>query len=412
MMVNTHFWLYGNSIKWRDGRTAKSVSCTDTRKNTLSSHNSAVILFVRILCLCLPLLCTNSWAANSDNVEFNKTYTQYKNLFNQGDYDKSLPYARKALELGKTITGPKSKITAILSHNYGINLLKANKAKQAVSVLSDTVSLYKEVYGNPAPELVDLYIDLGEARRAVNYTSHWDTDYDAALATAKKVYGENSADYARYLMELGQIEMFNQVQSGEDRIRDGYKIFKNLHTRDPYLAHAEFIMGKVELAHHRYNKARIHLENSLHALTRAEEGSPFEQSARIFLVQALEKLHQDDLATKNLLKIGRMQSTAGTTALKPIYVEKPKFPTVELRQQTGTLLNVKKLNEGSVILGFDVDKNGYTRNIHLLKLHGPEEYEDAAIKAVEKYRYAPHFVDGKPVVAKNLKMKFTFQVEN
>ena len=412
MMLDTHFRLYGNWIKWTDNHTAKPVSRMVAQKHFLSLHNSAVKFFIKIFCLCLPLLFTTSWAADSEHAEFNKTYTEYKNLFKQGDYDKSLPYAEKALELGKTITGPESKTTAILSHNYGINLLRANKAKQARSVLSDTVSLYKEAYGSQAPELIDLYIDLGEAKRAANYDSHWYMEHDAALSLAKKVYGANSVDYGRYLIELGQIEMFNQVRSGEIRIRDGYKIFKNHGAHDPYMARADFIMGKVELAQHHYKEARKLLENSLHELTREEGGSTFDQTVRSFLVNALEDLNLDDLATKNLLEIGRMQAKAGTTEIKPIFVKKPKFPSIVYRQQTGTTLDVKKSMQGSVILEFDVDQSGHTRNIHVLELHGPEEFEDPAIKALKTYRYAPRFVDGKPVIVKNLKQKYTFLIQD
>ena len=71
-----------------------------------------------------------------------------------------------------------------------------------------------------------------------------------------------------------------------------------------------------------------------------------------------------------------------------------------------------QINAGSVILGFDVDKTGHTRNIKLIMLKGPDDYVKPSIKALEKYRYAPRFVDGKPVVVKNLKMKYTFLIEN
>ena len=365
-------------------------------------------LISTIICICCALYFTTIWAADSDKAKLKEVYSQYKSLFDRGKYTTSLPYAKQALELGKAISGAKSKTTATLSHNYGINLLRAHKAKQASEVLSDTVALYKEVYGNQAPELISLYTDLGAARLKENYKSAWYKAHDQAFSIAKKVYGNDSADYGFLLVTLGHVEIVNQAPNGEQRMKRGYKILQNLDTPHPDMYLAEFYMGKLELGYRHYKDARTHLENALRLL-KEDTGPDFEQSIRAFLVETLENLDESELATEHLLAIGRQQAEAGIANLKPLFIKKPEFPKSVFRSQTGT--NITGNKGGMVVLEFDVDEKGYTRDIKVVLLDGPDAYAKPAIEAVEKFRFAPRFINGKPEMVRFVKYTFNFLIQ-
>ena len=364
--------------------------------------------FSTTMFICCTLWFTAALAADSDQVKLKTAYTQYQSLFNQGKCTKSLPYAEKSLELSRTTLGNKSKTTATLSHNYGINLLRAHKENQAKNVLSETAELYKEIYGSDAPELIGLYVDLSDALRAADYKSYWYKPHDWALSNARKAYGKDSGDYGILLVNLGHIELVNDAPHGEARIRRGYGILEELEVPHPEMYRAEFIMGKLELANHRYKDARTHLENSLMMLNEENKEKDLEQSVRAFLVEVLEELGESELATQHLLAIGRMQAEADISDLKPLYIKKPNFPTIAFKQQTGSIINVQKSNEGEVVLKFDVDEKGYTQNIRVYFLEGPNDFVSPAIEAVKQFRYAPRFINGEPVEVRNLKYGFTF----
>ncbi len=361
-----------------------------------------------LLCICCIFCSATGLAADSDKEKLKKAYSNYQNLFNQNQYKESLPYAEEAFKLSKKVSGEKSKTTATLSHNYGINLLRAHKNKLAENVLSDTLVLYKEIYGSDAQELIGLYIDLGEARRSVDYQSSWYRTDSDALSIAKKVYGKDSASYGMLMIDLGHIELVNQAPFGESRIETGYKILQNLDISPLEMSHAEFIMGKLDLANHSFNSARKHLEAALIPFNEDGADKNLEQTIRAFLVEALENLGESELATDHVLAIGRMQAEAGISSFKPLFIKKPKFPPGVISQQTGTRIDVEDGQEGMVTLGFDVDEKGFTRNIEIKLLVGPDDYVKPAKDAVEKFRFAPRFVDGKPVVVMDLRYTFRF----
>jgi hypothetical protein len=369
-------------------------------------------LFYAIICICCTLWFTTVWASDSDKIKLKEAYSQYQNFFNQGEYAKSLPYAEQAFELSKAISGARSKTTATLSHNYGINLLKAYKEKEAASVLSDAVTLYKEIYGGEAPELIGLYVDLSDAYRAVDYKSNWYRPHDSALSIAQKVYGEDSADYGILLIDLGHIALVNDAPNGDRRIRKGYDILSTLETPHPEMYRAEFIISKLYLANHQYKDARIHLESSLQKINDNKIGLDLEQFVRAFLVETLENLGERELATEHVLAIGRKQAEAGITELKPLYIKKPVFPTIGINQQTGTKIDVQKSNEGRVVLKFDVDEKGYTKNIRVFLLDGPNTFVNPAIEAIKQCRYAPRFIDGEPVEVSNVQCSWRFLLSN
>jgi TonB family protein len=266
--------------------------------------------------------------------------------------------------------------------------------------------LYKEVYGRQAPELIGLYVDLSDARRTADYKSKWYRTHEPALSIAKEVYGKDSVDYGMLLVDLGYIEINNQAPNGERRIRRGYKILKELDTPHPDMYRAEFVMGKLELANRKYMDARPHLESSLLAMNEGRVGPDFELTVRAFLVETLGNLGESELVTEHLLAIGRKQADVGISNLKPLFMKAPKFPGDVIRPQTGT--KITKNKKGTVVLEFDVDEKGFTKNIKVIILDGPKDYAEPAIEAVKEYRFAPRFINGKPVTVRNVTQTFNF----
>ena len=85
--------------------------------------------------------------------------------------------------------------------------------------------------------------------------------------------------------------------------------------------------------------------------------------------------------------------------------------------------------EGFVDFEFTIDKNGFVRNPEVLQVSTgrpgnsigrslfdsrPEDssFESAALKALERFRYAPRFVNGNAIEVDKVKTRITFEIED
>ena len=90
--------------------------------------------------------------------------------------------------------------------------------------------------------------------------------------------------------------------------------------------------------------------------------------------------------------------TTNTADVKIIRVE-PRFPKRALR---------KKIYKGSVKLGFDVDEQGKTTNIHIIDSIPKVVFDKSAVRALSQWTYYPKIVDGSPVVRKGLWVRLDY----
>lgn len=68
--------------------------------------------------------------------------------------------------------------------------------------------------------------------------------------------------------------------------------------------------------------------------------------------------------------------------------------------------------EGYVIVEFTVTRSGTTKDIRVVEAQPPGIFDQAAIKAAEKFKYKPRVVDGQPIEVPGVQNKITFRIEN
>jgi protein TonB len=85
--------------------------------------------------------------------------------------------------------------------------------------------------------------------------------------------------------------------------------------------------------------------------------------------------------------------------LKQTRMVNPEYPAKALNSKIA----------GSVVLTFTVDTSGVTRDVHVVEASPPGVFDDAALSAVKRWRYAPVVVDGAPV-AVPVKTKMLFEL--
>ena len=356
-----------------------------------------LILFV-ILSIC-PL----AMPGEDDLVVFNHAYERYVEFYDQGHFSKSLPEARLAYELGKQLLGAQHKDTANLAYNYGDNLLRLGKYEEARSILREALDSYEKLHGKESVELISVLMSLGHANANTNRIRSKKSLYKRAFKLAKQQYGEDSADFGMFSVRSGTA-MLNQAHGtqGVGHLRTGYDILKaSLGGDHVSTGIAAYQLGVYELSRDRYKAARRYLLEALAIFERPEKPSnKFELSTHTFLIRVFEELGESDLATEHCLAIGRMTPFESAQDYFPLYKQPPAYPRSALRRGV----------EGYVILEYSVDENGFVREPKIVKHQGHPDFEVAAFSAVRKFRYAPRFVDGKPVMVKGVQNKFTFTI--
>lgn len=68
--------------------------------------------------------------------------------------------------------------------------------------------------------------------------------------------------------------------------------------------------------------------------------------------------------------------------------------------------------EGYVVVEFDVDEQGSVINPRILYAEPQGYFEQASLRALERYRYQPKVVNGKEVKMLGIQQKFTFTLED
>jgi len=331
--------------------------------------------------------------------EFAEAYRTYQKLAADGKSTEALPYAQRAFELGELIYGDDHKNTAALALNLGETLDKVGHRRDALEVLDKAIALYKRVYGDTARDVVDPLMARGNATGAWNAKEKVQF-YDDALTIARLHVAPDDLLLARLNLEAGIHLLRDGAVDESDRfLAAAYVQYrKQLKPDDSRLAMASLWEGKYQLANQKPRAAEPYLNDVLTALGGHDATSnPIGQAAHALLITTYEQLGESARATPHVLAIAKSQPWDGTSLPMPLYKTDPDYP------------NDAKGREGFAIVEFTIDADGFVRDARLLSTDGSDAFGVPAIAAVQKWRYAPHLVDGAPVATPGVKAKIEFK---
>ena len=337
----------------------------------------------------------------ADLEAFNAAYSAYQEYADQKDFNRATPEAKVAYELSQQIFGLEHQNTASLAYNYGLALIEIEDEAEAKQILRETLSLYKAAYGKDSTELIPVLMDLGrvsaEAYRPANQIRY----YNRALALAADHYGRASQRYGRLSLEAG-VGLLNEAQTPDAEIylQDAYRILRNvLGEESDITGIAAFQLARFEVAIQQYGAAEGHLLAALKTFADPDRPSTqIEMSAHAWLVAIYEETGESQKATAHCLAIGRMTPIGADQEYLPLFKKTPKYPVAA--RQRGL--------EGSVLVKFSVDQDGFVREPQVVEIKGHKGFESATIEAVKEFRYAPRFVEGAPVATDNVYHIITF----
>jgi TonB family protein len=334
----------------------------------------------------------SSVAQTPTAADLNKEYVEFKKHAETANWEEALTAGKKAYEIGKSLFTAADKNSAILAYNYGHALKELKHNKEALVILNEALQLYEDIYGKEAYELVPVLMDIGFIKSVESGLDGNLAYQNRALEITEQKYGDDSIEYGFLSIEIGANALTNTPTFKVKRyLTTGYEVLKShLEATDPRIAYAAFYLGKVELMLNNYESASDYFNETLATFDDPNKPSTsLELSTHGFLVNTYEKLGQSDLATQHCLAIGRMTPFNPDQERQPIFRENPDYPDAYLKSGA----------EGWVQLSFDIDESGFVRNLKEIKHGGAGSFVQSAIKAVEKWRFAPAFKDGVPIAS-------------
>ncbi len=345
---------------------------------------------------------TGSSPAKAREQEFNIAFAEYQRLSREGKWAESLPHAKQVYEIGKSVFGEKDPDTAILAFNYGKNLEQTRDYEGAARLYSESLAIDEALLGKDSPKLVRTLIPLGYSRDKAIRSKEAEVHYDRALELTEKHYGPDSMEYAKLVLEVAESLVQMKGIRTKKYLQASYDILKKEKgDKDPLTGLAAFQLGKFYMAAGSYKKAPDFLLEALNTFDNPDRpDNRAEMIAHGFLVEAFERQGQREEATQHCLAIGRMTPVADNQEHFPVYRVSPEYPPAA----------AKAKKEGWAQIEFTISSMGFVESPVILQ-SSDEIFNKPALDVIEKWRYAPQFVDGKPVKTEKVKQVIRYVLE-
>ncbi len=361
--------------------------------------------------------------ADDDDIgRFNTAYHAYNAAAQAGDSELTITTAKAARDIGTTIFETNDPRLAALTHNYGTALVAGGRAEEGQDVLKQSIDLLIKSSGKNDPDLITYYASLASAFGGFGNEMLQLKWYKRALDVAANHFGKESVEYANLAFDAAT-NVFRQSTSpaGEKYLRQSLAVYEKAFGASSHEAGmANYWLGRFQF-YRRDNRDAV--QYLLDALTAFEGETESEKAQRllirVLLVQSYEELDESDNATRHCVAIGRESQFAPNQEIVPLFRLVPQYPHSQLRNGV----------EGHVVLSFTVDESGFVRDPEVIEevvggrsngwnsVHSGfrdkkehRSFSAAALAAVERYRYAPRFVDGVAVPAEDVTTKITFEL--
>ncbi len=345
-------------------------------------------------------------ADKKDDIKaFKEAYAAYNEALKTANNTFQYSTAKAAYEAGLKAFGDKHKNTANLALNYAKAANNTNKKTEAKKVLTVTEELYTNIYGQDAPELIDVYLAKAEASINVfNDQRKGRRYYKKALDLTLKHYEKDSYIEGVIRREIGDILLYEARSENAVKHLKKAKVILEQHGENALgqLASTNFSLGKFYLADKKYKNAIEHFNQSLDVY---EEHAPEAQitlTNHAFLIRAYEELGLSKLATQHCRAIGKATPSQDDRDYLPVYRAHPAYPRREASLG----------REGYAIVELTVDENGFVQKPSVVEYDGSADFGKAAIEAAKKFRYAPRFENGQAVATDGVLYRFSFELAN
>ncbi len=264
-------------------------------------------------------------------------------------------------------------------------------------------------------------MDAGKAQARSGLTEDAYSSLQNALEQSGALFGKSSLEYARLSLEVGAVLTDTEINGkAKNFLTYAHEYFsEELGQSDLNTALAAFYLGKYwmnEGRGKRMNEGRELralplLEASLSVVERAGNQQAIVFMTHALIVKAYEKTDRSTEATPHLLALGEMIAAGYGSEYSelPIYVVAPAYRRYMYcgSSDSGSLGPCSVHSRpAQAEIEFDVNAQGVVFNARVANSVGDKNFTQAALTAIEQFRYAPRVVDGQAVNVEGLTVQF------
>lgn len=369
----------------------------------------------KLLTLTILFLCSPAFADEAaDKAEFKRLYAEFNDLYaNSADIEPIVAVAETLYALAPRAYGKKHKNTAVVTYNLASLYLEkadvsnialdytaaAEKFEQYFGILDDIEAPQNRNYVFQYLQYVKAMSSEGRSRSLRRHTIKVrniakSLDYSLAeLAEIEYSMGYHLFIDGEFLLSLDHFKKANEQFTealGPEHLKTG---------------ESAFWVAKIEMAQRKRKSAEENFLSALNAFEKnSKKGSNLSQSTHAFLVGLYEDMGQSDKATKHCQAVAEERPKDYDLFITPLYRKNPEMPKL-------SSLQVTKMKKESVdvVLQFDVDENGFTKNVEIIESDN-NKFNKNSIKAAEAYRYAPSVKNGKIVETKGARVRISYRM--
>jgi TonB family protein len=362
------------------------------------------VYIARLMLVVMAIFSATVFAQSDDEIAgFNAAWREYRAAVETDDIEHRTATAKNAMEIGRTVIAETDQRLPLLMINYGVELLAGRQNDSATKILGEALELSESIHGKDSMELVPILTKLARAdeshdgRKRRSY-------FRRALGIVADDQGKDSDAYTSLLLKAGiSLYSTDEWDIGERYVRDAYKhSLESLGADSFQTGVAAFYLGKFAHYQRKNKMATDYLYSALDGFGGDDEDSrKFQLHARAMLVAVLESRGRSDEATEHCIAIGRLSQVRPDQDYLPLFRQAPRYPPELLGRG----------REGFVEVSFTVDELGFVRDPKVIN-EGDDHrgFAEAALKAVERFRYAPRFEDGEAVAVEGVKTRITFEL--
>jgi TonB family protein len=338
-------------------------------------------------------------STDTDTVDFSQAYQQYNQAVEANNQVDIITYAKQAYDLGATKFGADSIDSAKLAMNWANAIVEQSKQNNNGRVVQDDSVMKAQqlfesaltVYRQKLPEndiaFVDPLVGLAETTaddayakkvlfEAIDVAQESDNELTIAEVKTLAFYRLTGTDFYTRAVRSFAFDAYDIYVS---------KLPENAIKR----VNATYLYGALNEAMGKHTKAVDALVEVIKQYQALPYSHPHELRAHALLVDIYQKRGQGDQATEHCIAIGKMTPWNEHQEQTPLFRTPPDYPKSY----------AKRGKSGWVQLEFTVDEQGFVQSPQVLDSKGGSQFEKESIEALSQWRYAPKFVDGKPIKA-------------
>lgn len=350
-----------------------------------------------ILCVTLS---ASVWAETGSAPTLKSAYQAYQDAISAKDYKAALAAARETYTIGTTELPPDHKNIPPLTFNYGRMLAKNGLNDDAYGMLKRALDAYESSYGNDSSELIDPLMELGiiETKRDRPFGMY----FDRALKIARSSAAPNDELVAKLDLEIGMALANARQRADIDHFDDALAGFTRCcGADDPRAALANFYIGKHYLQLSDAAKARDAFEAALPIFEKHHASLNVVQT-HAFLADVYSQLGNDAATIEHSRAVGLIEPQTDMQRALPLIRRNPSYPVAA--QRAG--------RTGWVQIEMTIDTDGRVVDPKVVDAENGDDFAEPALVAIRQWRYAPRFVDGKPVDTPGVRVVLTFDLDD